>query len=142
MFYRIKTFISLPLIEKKILAEVILVSLYVRILLLMFSFEFIEKKLIEKKYNKKENTNFKETILLIKKSIQRSSKLIFWRYFCLEQSLTALIMLRKRKLPFTLYLGVLKKNDKMLAHVWICSQTIYIVEKTNEEFSVIKEYNV
>lgn len=141
MFCTIKKFALLPFIEKKMLIESLFVSLYVKILLLLFSFNFIEKKIIKKKTEKIKNLNSKETILLIKKSIQRISHLIFWKNLCLEQSLTALIMLRKRKIPYTLYFGIRKNNSKLQAHVWISSESIYVIEKGNEEFTILKEYS-
>jgi len=56
MFCTIKKFTLLPFIEKKMLIESLFVSLYVKILLLLFSFNFIEKKIIKKKKQKKLKT--------------------------------------------------------------------------------------
>jgi hypothetical protein len=42
-----------------------------------------------------------------------------WESKCLVQAITAKILLRRKLLPNTLYLGVAKDgNDKMIAHAW------------------------
>lgn len=142
MFYTIRKFVSLPKIEQKILIETLLTSLFVKVLMILLSFKLIEKKIINKTFKKNEKRKItEETIYLIKKSIQRVSRFVFWRNKCIEQSLTALIMLKKRKIPYTLYMGVRKYDGKMHAHVWIRANSTYIVEKGNAEFIITKEYS-
>lgn len=75
-----------------------------------------------------------ETILVVRKSLLRVKKIAFWRFKCIEQSFTAALMLKRRNMPFTLYFGVWKHQNKLKAHVWIVSSDQVIVEKGNAEF--------
>ncbi|MEM7035038.1 MAG: lasso peptide biosynthesis B2 protein [Chloroflexota bacterium] len=42
-----------------------------------------------------------------------------WRSLCLEQAIAGKMMLRWRKIPSTLYLGVDKNADHLAAHAWL-----------------------
>jgi hypothetical protein len=48
-----------------------------------------------------------------------------WRSTCLVQAIAAMAMLRRRRLPSVLYLGVGKQDEKnMRAHAWLTSAGI------------------
>ncbi len=55
----------------------------------------------------------------VSESVRRVAKYVPWRCKCLEQAIIAKIMLNKRKMESTLYLGVSKKEEKMVAHAWV-----------------------
>ena len=44
-----------------------------------------------------------------------------WKSACMVQALTAQLLLRLFTIPATLYLGVGKSNDKLVAHAWLRS---------------------
>jgi len=135
-------FINLSTIEKSMLAEALFLSLYVRLLILFVPFRKLEKRFGVKT----ETSSFDKTadktqqLISIKKSIMRLKSRTLWRYKCYEQSLTALQMLKKRKLPYTLYFGVNKENQKLFAHVWIESNNYSIVPKGEKDFAVLSIY--
>lgn len=141
MLILINKFIKLSSIEKQMFLEAYLVSLYSRMLILLSSFKSLEKKLGSKteKRNCFRNENI-ETMKLIKRSIIRSSKYCFWRNKCFEQSLTAAIMFKRRKIPYVLYLGVAKKEEKLIAHVWIESNGYFVVNKGKVEYFTLSTY--
>ena len=127
--------------EKKMFFEAYVTSFYARMLLLFCSFKRLEKRLGKKSAQLMSNENQnKELLVLIKRSIIRASKYSFWRNKCFEQSLTAAIMLRKRKIHYVLYLGLAKKNNKLVAHVWMESQGYFLVNKGNTEFTTLSTF--
>lgn len=42
-----------------------------------------------------------------------------WRCLCLEQAIAAKLMLKTRKIPCTLYLGMMRDDDELKAHAWL-----------------------
>jgi len=53
-----------------------------------------------------------------------------WRSMCLEQAIAAKVMLRRRRVPNTLYLGVARGpsagEPPMIAHAWLRSGTVQV----------------
>ena len=49
-----------------------------------------------------------------------------WRCKCLEQAFAAKRMLRLRRIPNTLYLGVARGEAKIEAHAWVRSGDVYL----------------
>ncbi|MBV8517042.1 MAG: lasso peptide biosynthesis B2 protein [Acidobacteria bacterium] len=49
-----------------------------------------------------------------------------WRCKCLEQAFAAKLMLRFRRIPNTLYLGVARGETKVEAHAWVRSGDYYL----------------
>lgn len=127
--------------EKSMLIEALLLSLYIRLLILFVPFRKLEKHFGVKTETYSPNKiASNQQLLLIKKTIMRLRNRTPWRYKCYEQSLTALQMLKRRKLPYTLYFGLNKEKQKLLAHVWIESNNYSIVPKGNKKFAVLSIY--
>lgn len=138
LFYK---YYKLSSVEKKLFLEAYITSFYSRFLILLFSFKILEKKFGSKStiYSEYENKN-KELLVLIKRSILRSAKYSIWRNKCFEQSLTAAIMLKKRKYHYAMHFGLAKKNNMLIAHVWIESNGYYLVNKGNIKYSTLLTY--
>lgn len=65
-------------------------------------------------------TDMDATVVLIGRAVQAASVYTPWRSNCLAQALAAHYMLRRRRLPCTLYIGVAKRPGQSLtAHVSI-----------------------
>jgi hypothetical protein len=65
-----------------------------------------------------------------------------WQSLCLAQALAAAAMLRRRRLPGTLYLGVARGEDrKAHAHAWLrCGDDILTGGRTYKRFAIIMAY--
>ena len=58
-------------------------------------------------------------VKMIRHSITRFRKLLFWQPVCFEQSLTVLLLARLFKMPGCIYFGINKSDHgKMKAHAW------------------------
>lgn len=65
-----------------------------------------------------------------------------WQSNCLAQALAGLIMLRRRKIASTLYVGVTKKEDTMTAHAWLqCAETIVTGGHQVDSFRMIAKFS-
>ena len=73
-------------------------------------------------------------------AIQRVSPYTPWKSNCYPQALTAKILLRRRGIPSTLYLGAAFKADKtgLEAHAWLRCGPLYVTGgKGDESFGVL-----
>lgn len=76
------------------------------------------------------------------RSIQRAKGWSIHRSNCFDQALTAATMLRWRKLPYTLYLGVDKTASEMKAHAWLRSGNRILTGKdTISQYAVIASFS-
>jgi hypothetical protein len=93
-------------------------------------------------YVNKEPTEQEQlTILKISRAIARSRKIIPWKSKCFTEAITAKIMLRKRNIESTLYLGVNKEDSTMLAHAWLRSGSIWVTgRKGSGRFVVVSSF--
>jgi hypothetical protein len=55
---------------------------------------------------------------LIGRAIDRAARHVPFRAVCLQQAFAALLMLRRRGLPATVQLGLLREGNELKAHAW------------------------
>lgn len=126
---RILKFLKLSWEEKKLLSEAFFLSGIIRFAILFLP--FYKLATLAGKYKEESSVKVNRinvgTINNIAWAISLASRYTPWESKCLVQALTGLIMLRKRKVSSTLYLGVAKdKEGKPLAHAWLRSGTIIV----------------
>ena len=84
-----------------------------------------------------------EKVKEIGREIKKASLYTPFRSLCFEQALTVKLMLKKRKIPATIYLGVAKEEDtKLHAHAWTRAGN-YIVSGKREKdlFKVVSSFS-
>ena len=123
-----KSFVSIPWSTKLLFAEAIFTSAYVKITLLFFPFGKVTRWLGSIQEHPADIT-MPDKINLIKKikfAVQLCNKYMPWPTECYTSSLTAKIMLKRRKLPSILYFGFCKdENGRLKGHAWLqCSEMI------------------
>jgi Transglutaminase-like superfamily len=61
-----------------------------------------------------------EDIRLIRLSLSRAGSLFRWKAPCLSRSIAEFIMLRRRRIPAVMYMGVkVIENSALSAHAWV-----------------------
>lgn len=126
---KLKKIMKLSSGDKSILFEAFLISGLIRFAILFIPFR---KLAVIYGKSKEESTRSiseveKETIFRIGWAVEQISCRTPWQSKCLVKALTAQIMLARRKISSTLYLGVAKSNDnKLLAHAWVRSGQVII----------------
>jgi hypothetical protein len=82
-----------------------------------------------------------EQALAVAWAVQTTARKVPWRCECLEQALAAKWMLRKRKLPSTLYFGTFFNGHALEAHAWVrCGQQIVTGARGHQQFTVTAVY--
>lgn len=122
-------FIKLPMKKKLMFIEVYIALGYARLAMLHKPFIRIAQKLGEAN---KETACSNEGIDMrsinqVSRVIKTLSKHTFWKSECLVQAYAAARLLRRRKQPYTVYMGVAKdENGKMIAHAWLRCGMMYV----------------
>ena len=63
------------------------------------------------------------------------------KFRCLIRVLAAAKLLRMKKIPYTVFLGVQKKNKRLKAHAWIISEEIMVTGDTKGEFNTVSFFS-
>jgi len=84
----------------------------------------------------------RKTAIFISRAILDMSCHLPWECKCLVQAISGKMMLRRRQIPSTLYLGVAKKEDGDLnAHAWLRTGGINILGRGGlERFAVVSTF--
>lgn len=122
-------FIKLPLKIKLVFIEAYILLGFSRLILWKLSFKTIAG-LLGRKNQETEVSNEGIDLAKVKQvsvAVTTISKYTPWKSKCLVQAYAAKLMLNRRKLKSTVYLGVAKdKHGNMIAHAWIRCGRIYV----------------
>ena len=73
--------------------------------------------------------------------IQRSSRRTPWRSNCLAQAIACTMMLRRRGVSSTLYLGAKMNDGQLAAHAWTRSGPLYLTgDQDRPGFAVVEQF--
>jgi len=88
-----------------------------------------------------------EALHRISWAISAASRRVPWRSMCLEQALAGLVMLGRRRIPGTLYIGVRHEGHgtvrSVQAHAWLRSGSTYVTgDRDGDSFAVLSRIGV
>lgn len=144
MINYIKKFIVLPSNKKMLIIEVFIIMGFSRFLILFIPFRILASKIGEKMNESSKDLDVEKvnTALSIGRVIEKLSNFTPWESKCLVQAITVSIMLKRRKISSTLYLGIARKDKKSLnAHAWIrCGNAVITGYKEMKGFNVVAKF--
>lgn len=74
-------------------------------------------------------------------AVRAASSRTPWKCTCLVQAAAVQIMLRRRSIPGTLYLGVCRSSEGLTAHAWVrCGSEVLAGDAGHREYTVISAY--
>ncbi len=135
-----RKFFGLSRREKALFTEAVVLHLWVGLLLQVIPFRHIpvffgsrQSDAPAREENQSRNTISGQQaglISLIKDAVSRAGNVSPWKNRCLVSSLAGRCMLRRRRIPSELSLGVTKEpGGRVLAHAWLTSGSLNIIEK-------------
>lgn len=138
---KISSFFKVSHAERFMFFEALVFIAFARIAIRFYSFKKLmnylgepQKELPIEELNLEQRRYYRK----IGKSIRRASKVAFWRTVCYEQAVTAKLMLRRRNIPSTIYIGMMKEEQKGLeGHAWIRTGDYIVTGNTELEKYVI-----
>ena len=129
LFRKIKTFAGLPPAVKLLFAEALFTSALVKLTLKFFPF----KKVLNWLGNVQQQSGYEansETLLIrnqVKRALVLCDRYALWPTECYTLSLTGKLLLKKRNISSTLYIGFCKENDsKIKGHAWLRANDTFI----------------
>lgn len=69
------------------------------------------------------------------------SKFTPWESLCLVQAMTVQRMLKKRGISTTIYLGVNKENQNMVAHAWIRCGKMFVTGGDGSGYATVAKFS-
>ena len=86
--------------------------------------------------------NEQQAVISVSHAVNRSSQALPWQSGCLVRACTGAMMLRRRALPYTLYLGARMTTGGLEAHAWLCSGPVAVSGGHGEsEFNVVAAFS-
>lgn len=115
-----------------------------RFLICFFPMKYLKKKFgIEGEESKEEATIEQYRYAkMISDYVNRSSNHTLWESKCLVRALTAQKLLNRKQIDNTLYLGVGKENEKMIAHAWLRCGRMYVTGGDGSNYAIVAKYKV
>jgi hypothetical protein len=139
----IKKFFQLTFNEKKTFAEATLLCIFIKLMVLLLPMKKYSRLLGAQNsvYGMEPNEKEEHIIYIVSCAIVRSRKIIPWKSQCLTEAITAKIMLQRRRVLSTLYLGVNKNNQDLIAHAWLrCGTTFVTGRKGAHQFVIVSTF--
>lgn len=136
-------FIRMPMSQKLLLTEAFLLLGWARFLKwLPFSkvAPWLGTELTETAWS--HPVEHEQTIRRISKAVRKMSAHTWWESQCLVMAMAAMIMLHRRGIDSTLYLGTAKdEQGKLIAHAWLRSGAYYLTGASEmNRFSVVAKF--
>ena len=118
---RLHKFWSLPRREKALLCEACILFLAAKVSVHTMPFGRIERYLrAHWSEAAADICDRREDIRLIRRSLSRAGRLFRAKAPCLSRSIAEFIMLRRRRIPAAMYMGVkVTENSALSAHAWV-----------------------
>ena len=129
--------------DKQLFIEALITLFWVKLVVILFPLRWYSKILgTEHKTSMDEPTTYLDDIAFkISQAITRSKRAFPWKPKCLCEAVSAKIMLNRRHVNSTLYLGVAKDKGSLIAHAWLICGTKFVTGRAgSEKFTVVSSF--
>lgn len=145
MISKLKKFIQLSFEDKLFYLETFGLLLFSKLLILFIPLRKVAPYLGDLNGEVRKELSSGETLIAekIMVFICKVGNNMPWKSVCLDQALACMILLKKKKIPYSLYLGVKKDeaNQKLMAHAWVlCGDKILIGGRRSLQFTVVARF--
>jgi len=131
-----RRFFQVPADEKRLFLEAVFFLYYSKVLFLIFPFRFCIGKL--KPAARMDGAPDPEVVSKIRLAVSRANRLAFWKNICLVKSFAARLMLQRRQIGSTLYLGLqFKEGKELVAHAWLRVGDFFVTPKLSNRYKEI-----
>lgn len=127
----VRTLAGLPMSDRLLLAEVFFRLIAARVSVALLPFPFLKRRLGQHMAEspRDDDPSHRELLRRVRWSLGAVSRRAPWRCMCLERSIAGKMMLRSRRIPNTLYLGIARDaggRGPIHAHAWLRSGAISV----------------
>ena len=111
---------------------------FAKLLVVFLPFKKIASMIGEPQVESPKEVKFAIKVKDIEISIIRAVKYALFASKCYDQALATTYMLKRRKITSTIYFGLHKKDDQLVAHAWVrCGENIISGRKGHEIFTTV-----
>jgi len=131
----IKRLYQLPFEDKFLLIEVIVILVFSKLFIKLIRFDRLSSW-VGKMHTETSKIYISDHLNLIKvKSfIQKTAKRLPWDSVCYDKAIAAKLLLNRRNIPSTLYIGLAKSDeDSLEGHAWVRSGTLFVTGGTERK---------
>lgn len=132
----LRTFIRLPLYQKLMLSEAVILSAYYRFRTLYRPFAKLSAKIGTVGYETPKAVTDRRMVWTVHTIVEAVCKHTPWESKCLVRALTAKRMLNRRGHGCTLYMGVRQVGNEMDAHAWLRCGDMYVTGGNGTGYAV------
>ena len=126
---RLKKLLHLPLADKVLLLEALVLLALARAAVLLLPFRWVARLLGKQEAQTAvlEAAGRTADVRRVAVMVRRASKNVPWTSKCLDQALAAKVMLAHRRISTTVYFGVNHdRQGRLAAHAWLRSGNLYV----------------
>ncbi len=126
---RLKKLLRLPLADKVLLLEALVLLALARAAVLLLPFRWVARLLGKQEAQTAvlEAAGRTADVRRVAVMVRRASKNVPWTSKCLDQALAAKVMLARRRISTTVYFGVNHdRQGRLAAHAWLRSGNLYV----------------
>lgn len=132
----LRTFIRLPLCQKLMLSEAVVLSAYYRFWILYKPFTKLSAKIGTVGHETPKTITDRRMVLTVRTIVEAVCRHTPWESKCLVRALTAKRMLNRRGYLCTLYMGVRQTGGEMDAHAWLRCGDMYVTGGNGTGYAV------
>lgn len=128
--------------DKKLILKITIMSALIRFIILVVPFKYIKKYLGEEKSQSDyiPSNEEKKYIQKISVFIEKVCKNTPWQSKCLVQAIIAQRLLSSKQIESTMYLGVGKDKNDMVAHAWVLCGEYYVSGWSSLKYGVVAKF--
>jgi hypothetical protein len=128
---KINKFFRASGLERRLFCEAVFWCTVARLMMLVLPFQRYASLLGNPRNETTHKPESHRRVLLeqISTAIRRGSRYVPWKTKCFVEAIAARVMLKRRNIKSTIYLGAAKENGKMIAHAWLRSGDIILTGK-------------
>lgn len=128
--------------EKRMTVQIYFYAAFYRLCILLVPMHRIEKMLgVRGEESPKEETMAHiKTAKRVGIHVNRIAMHTPWESKCLVRAMTARKLLEKKKISCTLYLGVGKEADQMVAHAWLRCGPVYVTGGDGSDYGMVAKF--
>jgi hypothetical protein len=146
VFSKLNKFVKLPFSEKLSFAEAVLLLFSAKIMVYLIPFRKIAPYLgnVNGVYRTELTEHERTQANKVKLFIYMAAGNVSVKSVCLDQALACMVMLRRKKIPCSVYFGV-KKNEsekKLAAHAWVvCGNEILVGGMRSNQYTPVAYFS-
>jgi hypothetical protein len=139
----LRRYLRRPWRERLLLLEALASLGLARLAILLLPFRWLIPLLGQQQHETPaaETPAFHPTLQTVARAMAVTSRYTPWESACLVQAIAAKLMLKRRGIPSTLYLGVAKENNRLMAHAWLRSGAFMLTGGAGRQrFTIISTF--